>query len=358
MLRRLDYLIGVPMVCLFSIGFKPRKFPTRVNVIGLIQPTAIGDIVLASNLITGLHHKYPEAKIILFCGKSNYEVASLICAPVQAVLCNFKNPFKAVRVINSFNTDLLIDLVSWSRTTALVACLSNSKYSIGFNGYKQHRSSLFDKQVKHLLNRHERDNFYEIAKTLNVSLDFQPGINLVDAHDIFSEFPLSRCIVFHLAAGGSMAKFKCWPNERWAELGRVLCSRGYSILLTGVNGDRSKLNEVIATIGYPAQCVNMAGKLSIKELALLLSKVKLVISIDTGILHLASWVNAPVLGLHGPTSSLRWGVLNPNGRSINSPHFASGYINFGFERSGAENLIMESISVEMVLNQAEVMLEK
>jgi len=50
LLRIFDYLLGIPIIWFLAFGFKSRKFPNSIAVIGLIQPTAIGDLILASNL--------------------------------------------------------------------------------------------------------------------------------------------------------------------------------------------------------------------------------------------------------------------------------------------------------------------
>ena len=358
LLRYIDFYIGIPLIWILSISFKVRKLPEQINIIGLIQPTAIGDVILASSLIDRLNKKFPNAKILLFCGDSNAQVISLLGAPVLGVVCNFKNPLSAIKNIRKHKVDLLIDLVSWSRVTALIAYFSKSSYTIGFEGYKQFRARLFDKKITHLLDRHESENFKAIGDSLGLRENVSMCVKLVENPILLDKIKCEEAVIFHIGAGGSMAKFKSWPSEKWVKLGQNLCKLGWTLYFTGVKKDSDEISQIISRIEYPNQCVNLSGKFVIPELAFILSKVKLVVSIDTGVMHLASWVNAPVVGLHGPTSSSRWGLLNSKGISINSPHKSAGYINFGFERNKFEEKIMDDISVEMVLDKVSSLLKK
>lgn len=229
LLRYIDFYIGIPLIWILSVNFKVRKFPEPINIIGLLQPTAIGDVILASSLIHRLNKKFPKAKILLFCGDSNAQVISLIDAPVLGVVCNFKNPFSTIKNIRKYKVDLLIDLVSWSRVTALIAYFSKSSYTIGFEGCKQFRARLFDKKITHLLDRHESENFKEIGDSLGLRENISMCVNLVENPTLLNQIKCEEAVIFHIGAGGSMAKFKSWPSEKWVKLGQNLCNLGWTI---------------------------------------------------------------------------------------------------------------------------------
>jgi heptosyltransferase I len=92
----------------------------------------------------------------------------------------------------------------------------------------------------------------------------------------------------------------------------------------------------------------LAGRLSLPQLAHVLQRVRLLVTIDTGIAHLAAAVNGAVIGLHGPTRFERWGACNERASGLNAPHPSAGYINYGFERHPLGDKIMASLSVDKV----------
>ncbi|WP_448576598.1 glycosyltransferase family 9 protein [Thermomicrobium sp.] len=111
---------------------------------------------------------------------------------------------------------------------------------------------------------------------------------------------------------GSGAPAKCWPEERWATLVDELAARGYRVLLTGSASEYALLAKIVtATHSRPH---NLAGKLSLSELAELLREAALVIGTDTGPLHLAVAVGSPTVHLFGPTRPERFGPWGPRAR--------------------------------------------
>lgn len=102
-----------------------------------------------------------------------------------------------------------------------------------------------------------------------------------------------------LAVAPGAAHFtKRWPPDRWAALVRRLRSSADVVILGGP-GDR-ELATMIAEAGGPT-VANAAGRFSLTGTAALLKRSRALISCDTGVLHLATAVGTPVVGLYGPT---------------------------------------------------------
>ena len=92
------------------------------------------------------------------------------------------------------------------------------------------------------------------------------------------------------------------------------------------------------------------------QLCYVLQHSRLAISVDTSLLHLASALGVPVVGLHGPTRSRQWGAISANSRSIDAPHPSAGYIQFGYEDHPRASEIMRSISAKQVYEVASTLL--
>jgi ADP-heptose:LPS heptosyltransferase len=92
---------------------------------------------------------------------------------------------------------------------------------------------------------------------------------------------------------------------------------------------------------------NRAG-LSLAATAALLAKARLVVSVNTGVMHLAAAVGVPLIALHGPTSARRWGPVGPRAIALESPCDGCGYLDLGFEYSRQPRHCMNAISYRMV----------
>jgi heptosyltransferase I len=164
--------------------------------------------------------------------------------------------------------------------------------------------------------------------------------------------PLERLVLIHTQPGGSRAYAKRWREDYWAEVAGRLCDDGWLVGLTGVGIDREGIESVVKLVSRPERCVSLCDKLSFAEVAAVLVQVPLLITVDTGVLHLAAALDARVLALHGPTASTRWGARHSQGYSLDATHQSRGYISLGFERHPDELKIMPTLTPDMVFEAA------
>ena len=114
-------------------------------------------------------------------------------------------------------------------------------------------------------------------------------------------------VAIHPGSGGySMARR--WEPVCWAELADALIARyGAQIVLVGTPADGAQ--QVEAAMTRP--CRNLAGLTTLPELAAVLGECDLFLGADSGVMHLATSVGAPVVALFGPSNHLAWGPWNP-----------------------------------------------
>ena len=99
--------------------------------------------------------------------------------------------------------------------------------------------------------------------------------------------------------------------------------------------------------------VDATGAFRLDELLDVLAGADCVVSVNTGVMHMAAAVGAPTVGLNGPTSELRWGPLGRNAVSVNSELPGCGYLDLGWEYRGRREDCMQGIPVEAVLTAVE-----
>jgi heptosyltransferase I len=107
---------------------------------------------------------------------------------------------------------------------------------------------------------------------------------------------------------------KHWCPERFAAVADALPSLDCRAVFTGAPEDRRGVDEVFACLKRPA--VRLDGKLDLKTLAALFQRASLVVSTDTGPMHLAAAVNTPVVAIFGPTAPQRTGPYGPRHKVV------------------------------------------
>jgi heptosyltransferase-2 len=117
--------------------------------------------------------------------------------------------------------------------------------------------------------------------------------------------PDAPVVVF--APGAAYGRAKQWSPDRFAELAALLLERGDSIALVGAAGDAAACRDVHEsaqrlTAAAATRVVDLAGKTDLTTLAGLLAEARAVVANDSGAMHLAAAVAAPVVAIFGPTN--------------------------------------------------------
>ncbi len=105
---------------------------------------------------------------------------------------------------------------------------------------------------------------------------------------------------------GSGQTYKIWPPERFAAIGDMLASRGYSLVICGGKGDKDLVQKVIAASATPALWTNLCGQTDVATLTAIISRAALYFGSDTGALHLAVAVGTPTVAIIGSGSIRRF----------------------------------------------------
>ncbi len=150
------------------------------------------------------------------------------------------------------------------------------------------------------------------------------------------EHGLDRAWMINVGAGWPT---KVWPEER-LQACAAACRERPALLLWGSPSERAVAERIAA-----ATSVAMAPDTTIPQLAGLLDRAAVLISGDTGPLHLARALGTPAVGLFGPVPMARNGPRGPAWRNLQAPGAA-------WERHDASKVDMSAITVDMVLAEA------
>ena len=333
-----------------ALGALPkRKRPEVIRRIGLLKTAAIGDTALLSVITRDIAHAFPEAELVLVTGEDNAGVAPLLRPAVtRHVRISTVQPLAAIRTLRAERFDVIADCGSWPRIDAVLTALSGARWRLGFRTRKQHRHYAYDVSVPHSAELHELANYRMLVEALGVRGGSAPRL-LAPKSLPTERLPASPFLVFHPWAGGFRGELREWPERRWVELAGRLAHLG-RILITGsaAEADRSAgLARRMADAGAD-HAESVAGRYSLSELADVLSTASLVVSVNTGVMHLAALLGAPTLSLNGPTNERRWGPVGERVVSVNPSVSGCGYLDLGFEYDGQRTDCMEHIAVNDV----------
>jgi ADP-heptose:LPS heptosyltransferase len=347
-LRLIDRYLGIPLVVLLGARPKKKRLPA-FSTLGLLQTAAIGDTVLMSGLLADLRRSFPDVRIVLFTGPSNYQIAQLLTGPDRVVKLPVGNPLEAVRILRAHKVDVLCDFGPWPRLNALCAALSGASFLIGFRAPGEYRHFGYDQAVDHSARVHELENQRALIRALGVESTSRPSLKV----DVPLPAGLSSkgYLVFHAWPAGYRAYLKEWPRSHWLRLAEGVRPLDYAVALTGGPADVEQ-TEALASCLEPClgrRLFKLAGKTSLPETVRVLREAAAVVSVNTGIVHLAAAVETPVISLNGPTNSARWGPIGPNAISIDAEGPDCGYLNLGFEYRGHREDCMSTIRPERVL---------
>jgi ADP-heptose:LPS heptosyltransferase len=350
--RILDYWIGTPLLNLLATFHRKRGTPAQPGKIGVLCSPALGDTLLFSGVLQDLRSAYPEAHIVHVCMRQNLAAAEIIPGANERLLVDLTKPWPSIRSLRSQAFDVVLDFSSWQRLTAFYTLMSAAKYTVGFRTRGQNRSRGYDRSVEHRNDCHELTNFRSLLQSSVLDLAASHHAPAVVVEDI-AELPFvaeSDIVILHPWASGQRSWLREWPANRWLELSQRLARAETLFVVTGAPSDSPRMERFVASLrsaGLRAEAfVSPDG---MRTLTHLLRRARVVVSVNTGVMHLAAIAGAPVVGLSGPTSNVRWGPIGPRAIGIQATGNDCGYLNLGFEFDGQPTDCMERIAVDDVL---------
>jgi len=149
--------------------------------------------------------------------------------------------------------------------------------------------------------------YFESVSSLAVTYDnegtevFPPSTETTKIAELLEKNQIMPGTPILVLAPGAQWETKRWTTHGYATSADAFCSKtGAFPILIGGNGDVDICKTVTSIMKTPA--LNLAGKLSLMGSAVMLGKAAMVITNDTGMLHMAQAMKAPVVAVYGPTT--------------------------------------------------------
>lgn len=291
------------------------KTNKEYNNILIFNPAYLGDTIITTPLIRAIHKLYPNANIS-FCVRPEHAdlfynipfINKVIPFDKRNVYQGFSGLLKFMKILSSYNFDLIINLHLSIRSTVLLSMIKGA-YLIGFSSAAM--SSIFNKKVekKRELCEVERNLMMISVLCDDFTLEETKKIAGLLVTNIDEHIKNNTTSFFKTAvpnkkvvgiAPGSVWPTKRYPIEYFVKVAEDLYNKGYAIALFGGQDDKESLDKFIELFKYPY--FDFAYKTSLKELPAIISATSLLICNDSGAMHIAISGGVPTVAIFGPTT--------------------------------------------------------
>jgi lipopolysaccharide heptosyltransferase I len=291
----------------------------------IVKLSALGDIVHSLPVAMAIRRQLPEASIDWIVEAPSYDLLRghkalnrVLLSPRHALSSTagkdiFSLLSSFIRELRSVSYDAVLDLQGLMKSSLFVF-LSRSKMKIGFRGGKEPLSVLplnlplpaYD------IERHALERYLDLLQPLGlrrpqrIEYGLEPEASVQELWRQRLQGPGPLLIMHPMAKW----KSKLWPEQFWSWLAGRLLQKGVRVALSGSKEDNAVTARIIARIGWKQEdgrLFNLSGLTNLHDLRAVLSLANLVISTDTGVMHLAAALGAPLLALFGPTAPNRTG---------------------------------------------------
>jgi len=251
----------------------------------IVKPSSLGDVIHALPTVNLIRQQFPDAHISWLI---NHELASLLkhCPVINECIEFHRREsgtwLPLLRQLRRERFDLVVDLQGLLRS-GFFTFATGAVRRIGLSDARE-GARLSYNEVVTVERAHAVDRYLRAARHLNCPdgpIEFPLGVGAQ---------PKERLIAINASARW---KTKLWGDDKFAELIRELPAD--RVVLTGTAADAPRL-----TLLAP-HARNLAGQTDLFELAELYRRCAVVITNDSGPMHLAAAVGTPVVSIFGPT---------------------------------------------------------
>jgi heptosyltransferase I len=280
-----------------------------------VKPSSLGDIVHAMPTCAAIRRAYPDARLTWLVKRQWAGLVERIDGvdrvwPVKSTL---KGWLSQVSPLRAERFDLVVDLQGLFRSAA-IGWFSGSPLLVGFANGREGSSWFYSMRVPVPQSEmHAVDRYLLVAKAVGAlepgTPEFRFRIPQTDYEEV--DRLLSRSGVMPGTSWVALNVSARWPTKRWpaasfAEVADRLQQEGYgAVVMIGGPDERADVAAVSGMMKTPA--VDLSGATTVGLLPALLSRAALLITNDSGPMHIAAAVGTPLVAMFGPTSAVRTG---------------------------------------------------
>lgn len=276
------------------------------------MPNWIGDLVMATPVLTDLRNAFPKATITAMCRtpicqllKEDKAIDELFCFTKPANDFVRREERDIIAKIRAGKYDTGIILTNWF-SSAWWFWQGNVKRRIGYVGHFR-RYLLTDK----LRMPEEKEHTVVTYKRLLTPLDIPISETAPRLYVTAKEVEESKQLLYQrgyvkgkklvgINPGAAYGSAKCWPPERFRALAmRIMLETDAYVVFFGDATTASLVKEIC--VGLPEKVLDLAGITSLRELACIIKDCSVLVTNDSGPMHIGAALGTPLVALFGST---------------------------------------------------------
>ncbi len=290
--------------------------PDEVKNILVVSSTAIGDTLMSTPAIRAIRERYPHAKIIAHFNVKNMELFenNPHIDGIIPYYGGWKKFFKTIREFRKNKFDLAVILHGNEPQATPMAYLGGARFIVKVPIPKKFAFLISNETngFENSLNNHGIDVRLKAASFIDCKESKREMVLLLDEESInkvqnlLKEVDINNKYTLVGFQIGAANKYKMWAPDRFIQLGKRLIEldKNIFILILGSEKEIELCEKVKDGIKY--KVISLAGKLSLKELGALINRLNILVTNDTGTMHLAIALKKKTVSLFCPTNF--WGV--------------------------------------------------
>ena len=318
------------------LGLWPRRrreVPATVRQIVIVKLSGLGSLLVCAGVFRALRASQPQARLVVVSLEGTAAAARLIpeVDEVLAVSANGAGPLlrdgvRVLRELRRRRVDVIADIEYFSKLSTVFCALANARYRLGFRLPARWRQRLIDGGIAFREDIHFRECVARLLQPLGVDYRQLPDVGITPpavaeqaADALLADVSGAATAVFWAVVNPhatALCVQRRWPLERFAQVADALLQQHpeLRIAIPGTADECERAAQLRELIPVPRQarvCI-LAGRTDLATLAAILRRSQLVLTGDTGVMHLAAAVGAPLVALFGPESPVRYGPVGGN----------------------------------------------
>lgn len=272
----------------------------------IIAPSWIGDLMISQSLLKYLKKKYPDCQIdmvikpeLIMLAKMMPELKNIYPLDIKHKELGLMKRHSLAKKIkkNLYSASIILPN---SFKSAIIPWLANIPLRIGYN--RELRSFLLNKKYSLIKHKDSMVNRYLKLVESSYSDNIRPSllINSDSSESIGRKYLVNNSkknIV--LCPEAEYGPAKRWPVNKWMQLANFYKEKNYNVYFLGKN---KSLETKYQSVLKKDSIISLLGKTSLEEAAYILSIVDLVITNDSGLMHITASVNTNLISIFGSSS--------------------------------------------------------
>jgi len=399
-MRSLDRLLGNIACNVLATAKRAaapfRSPPTEIRRIAVMKFFGLGSIAVATPALQAIRAHYPKAEISFVTFKGNRELLEVLKLTDREYYVDpssarsfIQSTLRVIHELRTAGVDLAIDLEFFAKFPLVLASLAGIPLKAGFYlTAESWRRTMLDVAGSYNHYYHTKDIFLSLVYRLVEEDPYYIGFNafsrrfsypkvkpeaadvavvnrLLEAKGVRLSTPL---VVINANTSPDLApEARKWPEDRYTELALGLCKLvpGARVVLTGAKNEAEYVNRIVLRAADP-RVFSLAGQMNLRQLLALFDRAALVVSNDSGPMHLACLVDAPTIGLFFADSPTLFAPVGSQVASVAPDAYGLPLFTVyngkdvlhGRAAGGIQNVLAQTVTVDEVLRLAGPMLVK